>query len=328
VRGKDTADRAGASPSGGISSTLSLTDTAGNTFAATGNTVTLDRDIGDTAARHRAVRQAAQVRRVGAGPRRQSDRHRRAALDKARLSVSLPVSAKIGLPGASAFAAAGNTVTLDRDSGDTAALSIGDTDTGSALADRAPKGRVERTAAPAPGKERVEQTAAEAPRKDQAEPRHLQKARTGKHSRNGPTAPPTGLSVIPATSQFATLLFPAIPLAPPCSLLREESRSPPNSLRHKDFQPRTRSALPAFRQNLPANRKLQGGEPVSASTPTWCSARRSLTPMRSPSFVPRASGRPDRVLNDAQIASIRVKQHGQWGRGPRYQQSACAREEA
>jgi hypothetical protein len=44
---------------------------------------------------------------------------------------------------------------------------------------------------------------------------NLQKARTGKHSRNGPTAPPTGLSVIPATSQFATLLFPAIPLAPP-----------------------------------------------------------------------------------------------------------------
>jgi len=30
-------------------------------------------------------------------------------------------------------------------------------------------------------------------------------------------------SVIPATSQFATLLFPAIPLAPPCSLLREGS---------------------------------------------------------------------------------------------------------
>jgi hypothetical protein len=30
-------------------------------------------------------------------------------------------------------------------------------------------------------------------------------------------------SVIPASGPFATLLFPAIPVAPPCSLLREET---------------------------------------------------------------------------------------------------------
>jgi len=93
----------------------------------------------------------------------------------------------------------------------------------------------------------------------------------------------------PCSSLQSRLLLPALCLG----------RSPPNSLRHNDFQPGTGSALPAFRQNLPANRKLQGEEPVSASTPTWCSARRSLTPMRSPSFRARSRSCPLREAASA-----------------------------